>query len=498
MPKYKVTDSVTGKSFILTGDSPPTEQELQGIFGDMRQAQPPPPTPVAARAGWDTEQEGSAAKRAIHGVWDVVNPVNLVSGVAHGVGSAANAILEKGLLGATVQGAKNLVDAQSRGFVNAWDEASKGHTIEALGQAASGALPILGPIARGIGEEAAQTGDLARAVGRGVGLGLMPEIARKTPENIAFAGSVARKVAGGSAKAIPNPRLAGAVAGLAAGVGAVNTGNPVWALVAAERSAYFTENMLKRMKASLKNASISPAKRAEIQAQADAFESKLSVEKQALEELRQKAAVEDKVLKSDVARESKISEMDRSAADAAEKEAFKAQKQISAMDDLADRTEIARQAKMAKMDRPKNLRSIAKNGSRPEQERGTLGSIAVSREFARGENPAGLPAAPEAPRSLPRPSGAIEKADPSLPLSERAEINLQRGKEATSAREARSQEIGAKTDASGWGDTLQMISEMKQIVKGKKFDRAAYDALPDKYKKTFTFSQARLFAEQAK
>lgn len=143
----------------------------------------------------------------------------------------------------------------------------------------------------------------------------------------------------------------------------------------------------------------------------------------------------------------------------------------------------------------KSLKKIGENGSSTPNAPGTL--LNVSRQFARGENPAGLPAAAEAPRSLPGPSGAIEKADPSLPLAERAEINLQRGKEATSSREARSQEIGAKTDATGWADTGALMDELKQMFKGKTFNRAAYDALPEKYKK-INYNMARVLVEQAK
>lgn len=35
MPRYKVTDPTTGKSLSLTGDSPPTEQELNDIFSQV-------------------------------------------------------------------------------------------------------------------------------------------------------------------------------------------------------------------------------------------------------------------------------------------------------------------------------------------------------------------------------------------------------------------------------------------------------------------------------
>src|ERR1035441_7991974 len=36
MGKYKVTDNVTGQSFVLEGDSPPTEQELTGFFASRQ------------------------------------------------------------------------------------------------------------------------------------------------------------------------------------------------------------------------------------------------------------------------------------------------------------------------------------------------------------------------------------------------------------------------------------------------------------------------------
>jgi hypothetical protein len=35
MPKYKVTDSSTGRSLELTGDSPPTEKEIEGIYRQL-------------------------------------------------------------------------------------------------------------------------------------------------------------------------------------------------------------------------------------------------------------------------------------------------------------------------------------------------------------------------------------------------------------------------------------------------------------------------------
>lgn len=55
MPRYKFTDSQSGKSIILTGDSPPSEEELNEIFSSVRpqeeQTQPGTIGTMARRAG---------------------------------------------------------------------------------------------------------------------------------------------------------------------------------------------------------------------------------------------------------------------------------------------------------------------------------------------------------------------------------------------------------------------------------------------------------------
>ena len=43
MPTYRVTDSVSGVTLDLTGDSPPTEQELQDIFRGYKPPEEPKP-----------------------------------------------------------------------------------------------------------------------------------------------------------------------------------------------------------------------------------------------------------------------------------------------------------------------------------------------------------------------------------------------------------------------------------------------------------------------
>ena len=43
MPSYKVTDNATGLAYVITGDRPPTEEELTSIFDKVRATEPPAP-----------------------------------------------------------------------------------------------------------------------------------------------------------------------------------------------------------------------------------------------------------------------------------------------------------------------------------------------------------------------------------------------------------------------------------------------------------------------
>lgn len=55
MPKYRITDPQTGKVVVLTGDSPPTDAELQQIFAELHPAptaQAPQAPPAAPEQGW--------------------------------------------------------------------------------------------------------------------------------------------------------------------------------------------------------------------------------------------------------------------------------------------------------------------------------------------------------------------------------------------------------------------------------------------------------------
>ena len=60
MPTYKVKDTVSGKTVSLTGDSPPTEQELENIFSQVAQPQEPQKTSVLSTLGRDIPLVGKA------------------------------------------------------------------------------------------------------------------------------------------------------------------------------------------------------------------------------------------------------------------------------------------------------------------------------------------------------------------------------------------------------------------------------------------------------
>lgn len=151
MPTYKVTDPVSGKTLKLTGDSPPTEAELNEIFGATAA-----PAPIAAPAGpgiasqaWDAlaipeqkSREGyEMMQKMIPG--DVQVPSNIPA-----VGNV-NAKQAMGVL-------KNVAPA----FVDRTSLVTMG---------AAGALKAIAPVARGAG----------RLAGRG--LEALSGLEHKTP-----------------------------------------------------------------------------------------------------------------------------------------------------------------------------------------------------------------------------------------------------------------------------------------------------------------------------
>lgn len=125
--------------------------------------------PVSAEDFIDQAQpEGSALGRFAGGVWESLNPVTLVKGVAHAVTHP-------------IDTATALAAAQVDQFGKAKRAYEEGRGIEALGHAAAGALPLLGPAAAAAGESIAE-GDVAGGLGKGVGLLAPLGIAKVAPK----------------------------------------------------------------------------------------------------------------------------------------------------------------------------------------------------------------------------------------------------------------------------------------------------------------------------
>lgn len=102
------------------------------------------------------EPEGSAVGRFTSGAWEMLNPVALVEGVATAVRHP-------------IATGKALVGAQVEQFRKARDAFQEGRYSEAAGHTGAGLLPVLGPLAADIGEQAGD-GDVAGAAGRLAGV----------------------------------------------------------------------------------------------------------------------------------------------------------------------------------------------------------------------------------------------------------------------------------------------------------------------------------------
>ena len=88
MPQYRVTDPRSKKTIILTGDSPPTEQELQAIFSQLNQGQEPTPPPSLVERGLSLlPMAGGVAGGIIGGIGGTVGGMG-VGGIPGAVGGA--------------------------------------------------------------------------------------------------------------------------------------------------------------------------------------------------------------------------------------------------------------------------------------------------------------------------------------------------------------------------------------------------------------------------
>lgn len=160
MPTYEF--QIGGRTFEVQADRMPSAAQMRSIAsrmggGERRPARPEDFTP-------STAPQGSAVGRFARGAWDMVNPIAMVEGVAsavrHPIDTAA------GIVGAQVDQGRKALEA-----------AREGRYSEAAGYGAAALLPVVGPVAAGIGEEIGR-GDVAGGLGKAAGL-LGPMVAAR-------------------------------------------------------------------------------------------------------------------------------------------------------------------------------------------------------------------------------------------------------------------------------------------------------------------------------
>lgn len=192
MPDYDVTDKATGITLVFTGDSPPTDEEIKGVFSDYlkKRYESGRYTPATSEQFTDAAQspEGSAFGRFTRNFGAAVNPVAM----ARGLWSAATNLPE------TATGIWNAQMGQFEKAGEAFNRGGIGGTVEAAGRVAAGALPLVGPAAAAAGDQIA-SGDVAGGLGAGAGL-VVPAVAARPLTQAA--GKVLKRPAQATARAV--------------------------------------------------------------------------------------------------------------------------------------------------------------------------------------------------------------------------------------------------------------------------------------------------------
>lgn len=149
-----------GQSLDITGDRVPTEAELRDIFKaagvDAPNQGGMADTARRANERVKTSQQPSAMRRFVGGAAEMLNPITMVQGAYQMVRHPLD----------TYEG---MVDQSAQQFVKARDAYARGGISEAIGHSAAGVIPIIGPLAAEIGEQAGE-GDIAGAAGKTFGL----------------------------------------------------------------------------------------------------------------------------------------------------------------------------------------------------------------------------------------------------------------------------------------------------------------------------------------
>ncbi|HKA39852.1 MAG TPA: hypothetical protein VKD25_08785 [Burkholderiales bacterium] len=115
------------------------------------------PQLAAALAEAELRPAGTTFDRFTAGIWEHVNPAGILSGLGEVAWDPAKAVV-------------NVAKAQGAQFGKAVEDVRQGDYLTAAGHTVAGLTPLVGPAAAAAGERAAETGDIAGAVGEGLGL----------------------------------------------------------------------------------------------------------------------------------------------------------------------------------------------------------------------------------------------------------------------------------------------------------------------------------------
>lgn len=156
---YEVT-APNGKVFEVSGDRPPTEAELTDIFQRVGGAAPAP----SGMEGQAAMRNG-ALRRFAGGAAEMLNPVTMAQGAYQMVRHPQDTY-------------NSLVDQSAQQFTKAGEAYNRGGVSEAVGHAAAGLLPMIGPLSADIGEQIGG-GDIAGGLGKVTGLLAGPKVAKE-------------------------------------------------------------------------------------------------------------------------------------------------------------------------------------------------------------------------------------------------------------------------------------------------------------------------------
>ena len=190
MPTYRIT-TPDGRTLRVTGDSPPSEQELEQLYESFQASQPSIPEEPSAMSRFV-----EPFKEAGRGIGQLVEAV----GQKPGFGSPEEiaAIIPGGA--ATYKLGTGLVGAQLEQLKKAYEAQQEGRGTEALGHTAAGILPMAGPMAANIGEALGE-GNVAGAAGQAT-LAAAPFMLGKAGRGVAATGRAVSRGAAGAGGAL--------------------------------------------------------------------------------------------------------------------------------------------------------------------------------------------------------------------------------------------------------------------------------------------------------